>query len=362
MKDKISLLFCSTNNISSRFTLFPFWVSKQKGKFDFFDNKDILLRKDINRTLVVFSKYFRTIDVVERAEFLVVARKKYQKLIFFEDNAGSESEFLGYLPYFDLYFKKQLFKDRSLYTKELYGNKIFTEYYFQEYGVNMDPIPETYSKQIPLEELSKLRLGWNLGLGQYLRKNKLNRPDYFPKIYKYLGPWFIKYIMDEFPRDIECPNPSLSLCQARFDYQEKRSAIDFQRKLYLELINGNPLFVTGRIPKKEYNREIKEMKAVLSPFGFGEICFRDFEAIFNGSVLIKPDMSHIETWPNIYQSHITYLPVSWDGTDLISTVENLLMDQEKLNLLKNNAWDYLKSSYLSMEDRLSSFVIEIESL
>ena len=31
----------------------------------------------------------------------------------------------------------------------------------------------------------------------------------------------------------------------------------------------------------------------MSPFGFGEICYRDFEAMLNGACLIKPDVSHL---------------------------------------------------------------------
>ena len=34
----------------------------------------------------------------------------------------------------------------------------------------------------------------------------------------------------------------------------------------------------------------------LSPFGWGEIGARDFEIFINGSLLIKPDMSHLETY------------------------------------------------------------------
>ena len=30
---------------------------------------------------------------------------------------------------------------------------------------------------------------------------------------------------------------------------------------------------------------------MLSPFGWGEICYRDFEAALNGMLLIKPDMN-----------------------------------------------------------------------
>ena len=33
-------------------------------------------------------------------------------------------------------------------------------------------------------------------------------------------------------------------------------------------------------------------------------------------MLLKPDMGHIETWPNIYLPNETYMPFKWDMSDL----------------------------------------------
>ena len=37
----------------------------------------------------------------------------------------------------------------------------------------------------------------------------------------------------------------------------------------------------------------------MSPFGLGEITLKDFE-VFSGSLLMKPNMDHMLTWPNFY--------------------------------------------------------------
>ena len=34
--------------------------------------------------------------------------------------------------------------------------------------------------------------------------------------------------------------------------------------------------------------------------GEREINYRDYESFLSGSVLIKPDMDHVDTWPNYY--------------------------------------------------------------
>ena len=68
-------------------------------------------------------------------------------------------------------------------------------------------------------------------------------------------------------------------------------------------------------------------KCVISPFGWGELCPRDFEAFINCGILIKPDMSNFETWPNWYISKNngiygpTYLPFKWDISNLKCQIE-----------------------------------------
>ena len=71
-------------------------------------------------------------------------------------------------------------------------------------------------------------------------------------------------------------------------------------------------FSLGIVPKKEYRKNMYESKFVVSPFGCGEICYRDYETFMAGAALIKPDMSHLETWPNLYIPNETYFPISWD--------------------------------------------------
>ena len=46
-----------------------------------------------------------------------------------------------------------------------------------------------------------------------------------------------------------------------------------------------------------------------SPFGQGEVCYRDFEIFEFGVVMIKPSMERINTNPNPYIENETYIPV-----------------------------------------------------
>ncbi|MDG2257360.1 MAG: glycosyltransferase [Paracoccaceae bacterium] len=73
---------------------------------------------------------------------------------------------------------------------------------------------------------------------------------------------------------------------------------------------------TDRVSQQDYYHEMLASRFIVSPFGFGELCWRDFESILCGSVLVKPDMSHVETWPDMFVAGETYVPVKWDFSDL----------------------------------------------
>ncbi|MGY6521482.1 MAG: hypothetical protein ACXIUD_07130 [Mongoliitalea sp.] len=316
--------------------------------------------RDKNKVIIILGKYLKEVPTSERLGFLEMIRKKYFKVIFFEDNAGCEGEFFHFMPYFNLYFKKQLFKDRSLYFNPLYGNKLFTDFYHRKYLIDdLNRNPEN----TPLKEeheLDKLRLAWNLGLGKFHLQSRINKIHHFKKLFKIGGPKLISWTLGKFPFEKECPSPDLEICHARFKANPKRGIIDFQRKLLIDTISNDSRFLTGTIPKEKYFEEIKRVKLVLSPFGYGEICFRDFEAILNGAVLIKPDMSHIQTFPDIYLPNKTYIPIYWDGSNLINTVSEILINKEKLNLIRNEAWNCLKNEYLNLDSIVERFLIEIE--
>ena len=47
-----------------------------------------------------------------------------------------------------------------------------------------------------------------------------------------------------------------------------------------------------------------------------------------GAVLVKPDMSHLETLPDLYRPGETYLPVRWDFSDLGDVVGSALADAD----------------------------------
>lgn len=64
-------------------------------------------------------------------------------------------------------------------------------------------------------------------------------------------------------------------------------------------------------------------QAVLSPFGLGEMCIRDFEAAWVGRALLKPSVEHLVTFPQILAPAGTYHPLSWNPRSWPSEVHDL---------------------------------------
>ena len=82
--------------------------------------------------------------------------------------------------------------------------------------------------------------------------------------------------------------------------------------------------VKGQSTPQQFVEVMKRSKVGLSPFGMGELCYRDLELIQWGCLLIKPDMSKVITEPNFFKAMETYIPVKPDWSDLNETIENVL--------------------------------------
>ena len=105
------------------------------------------------------------------------------------------------------------------------------------------------------------------------------------------------------------------------------------------MIGDNPgyTFVKDRLPFQEYMNTLYQSKLALSPFGQGEVCYRDFEIFELGVVMIKPTMDRVQTNPNPYLPHETYIPVDLDWKELNDTVLELINKPDKLESIVENS-------------------------
>jgi hypothetical protein len=120
------------------------------------------------------------------------------------------------------------------------------------------------------------------------------------------------------------------------------------------------LFLTCMVPQPRYDAELHDAKIVLSPFGWGEVCFRDFEAVRAGALLLKPDMSHLKTWPDIYIPGETYIPLDWDGGDLLEKVICYLEDEKERRRIAENAFYRYQSETAALMERFDALLGDVE--
>ena len=106
-----------------------------------------------------------------------------------------------------------------------------------------------------------------------------------------------------------------------------------------------------RAPRHVFLAELRRSKICFSPYGYGEVCWRDFEAAMMGAVILKPTMNEVLTEPDFYRAWETYAPVDRDLSNLSAVVDALLADKELREQLSRNAY-YNCQRYLAGDDFL----------
>lgn len=353
---KITVLF-GLERITMMYSLYPFWTSKYIDRFVFTNNWEWVLNKDRNRIIFLVRCFAAILTKDQRLELISQLRHKYDKIILFDDNDGTESYFLEMLPFIDHYFKKQLYTNKDNYSRKFAGNRIFSHFY--KHGMNTKSIGIPLTLSLVPENLNKVSLLWNLGIGHY----PLSKPKNFiaKKGYPYLGKTLMQWLLAKKKPNDKIPSPSLKKCHARFGYGHiNYDEVAFHRKFFLETLKGQDPFLLGKVDRKTYQNEIRQVQAVFSPFGWGEICFRDFEAIINGAVLIKPDVGHLVTWPNVFIPYETYIPVKWDGSDVVAQTQMLLDKPKLMSEIRQNAWHVYHNAFQELEDRVLEMITTFE--
>lgn len=217
------------------------------------------------------------------------------------------------------YVKKSLFNDKQAYLKAYRGDTQLTDYYINLYGLEGTPV----QFDTPPEIFPKLRVGANFFTAPHLMAG------------------------------FQAPNPPPQTGRT-LDVQTRLGAkgspwYATMRTKSQEIIDAMPGVVTSpkdRVSMKAYLAEMTQAKLCFSPFGFGELCWRDIEAMMTGAVLIKQNMDHLETLPDLYEPGVTYLPVAWDFSDLDTVIADALANAPQREAIAQTAYERV-ARYLS---------------
>lgn len=290
----------------------------------------------------------------DRIEVLQVVKKHCNTLVWLDTADSTGTSLFDVMPYVDVYLKKQVLVDRDRYTKPIWGGRIFCEYYHKKYQIEDKVVCDREFPVLDNKYTHKLGISWNVGLGDLFTATRADRYFFHRKNYA--------------PLEFTTPSIDRPL-DVHYRGSVWNNIAGFQRKKAIELIAERDDIkkpdVSKKVPRDEYIRESKSTLSLVSPFGWGEICGRDFEAFLYGAALIKTDMSHMETYPNIYIKNKTYMAVDWnfenfnDIIDLVKTKSGREQLLEVANNGQNMYRDYMLTYDKKMEfaDHILSQVI-----
>jgi hypothetical protein len=264
---------------------------------------------------VGFQTWF-DIGKTESDELIECVKSRFPnaKIIFFDWFAPTDlrlGKVLG--DGIDLYVKKNTLANMSKYKDGHNGDTTLMDFYGKRFGINYDHKNYNLSDDF----LAKVITGPNFNTAPFLNS---------------LFSQSSNELIDRFrPLDLH----------ARIEtkgtdwYSAMRQASIYEVQ---KLKNVNAVF-KGMVGFKQYLKEMMDSKITFSPFGYGESCWRDYEAVALGSLLIKPDMSHMTTTPSIFIDGETYISVKWDLSDFNEKLHYYLNNDDERRRIAKNAFD-----------------------
>ena len=277
---------------------------------DFFDCDFLLIEK----------KFFNSLSYKDKKNFLQKIKnlnKKIKKIYVDTSDSTGQIEKES-LIIFDKYWKGQILRNINLYNSIHYGGRFFTD--FNKNYFKIKDTKELKSEKIDRKLLlKKLEVSWNMGLVNF----DLFSPFYH-KLHSFLKSRF--FFKDPKIYNLNFSKSKDVTCRLSLNYH--RETVKFQRLKIKSLLEN--ITVTKRISRFKYFNELKISKISVSPFGWGEICIRDFETFICNSCLMKPDMSQINTWPNYYLKNKSYISFNWNMNDFENCLSKILNNNNKI--------------------------------
>ena len=227
-------------------------------------------------------------------EYLSEIRSEVKKIIWFDNSDSSSVTNFEVMPYVDIYLKKQILINKSLYNSNFYGGRIFTDFYHKKFKiVDKEPFQNNFPLKKKYEH--KLRLSWNIGLG-----NIHNSFNSFYRFLRYFFPFLIfkkfndKFTHPEKVREIDFFfRGSIKYNRDTIKFHREKLLNDLKTKLckkkFVSVIGSNVFYkneissfikkAQGKLSNSEYLKIQNNSKISFSPFGWGELGARDYEII-----------------------------------------------------------------------------------
>ncbi|MHC4811440.1 MAG: glycosyltransferase family protein [Planctomycetota bacterium] len=205
------------------------------------------------------------------------------------------SRHLPLIEHVDVYAKGQILADPAEYATDHLGGSPFTDFIARSLGIDLEGWH--FGARVDGAVAARMHLSWNIGT---LRRGS-----------------HLAAAMARMPGRSRRPiGLHLRIGRGGEGWYERLRDWSTSTAAAAAAATGVRTTETAPITRRRYLAELAASRIVFSPFGWGELCFRDFEAASFGAVLLKPDVGHLRTRPNIFEPMRTYVPVRWDLADL----------------------------------------------
>lgn len=271
--------------------------------------------------LIDTAQYIKSNLSLERSIEYGINNLRDKKGDYFLVHGGDSTSLMGAYEVFKNSNAKYLFK-KQLLTREEYAKPSTIGKWFFNTGSVLD-----VSYNMTIDEYSKLKLcGYNVGH---------NWPS-LHTLYRFND------------KDIDVA----AIFQAKipkevYDHEVRTDMLYYEHrsKVWLELSKLKYKIISGQYDPNTTTRILNKAKIAISPYGMGELCYRDLEAIQHGCIIIKPNMDNIITEPNLFIPNETYIPCKLDYSDLNDIISNILENYNKFIYISDNARKRLIAVY-----------------
>jgi hypothetical protein len=260
----------------------------------------------------------------EIKEVLAEGRPKRDgfKLVYFDTFDQSSTPYFSVLPIVDLFLKSKMLSPKESYLQDLAGGFVVSDFCAKTLGYNLG---EWRFGSVPdASMLHKIHRGWSFGGSRGMRR--------FLRLNRLIPDFLVNRPFDLHARITPPPQANKAW------YEQYRAYAAAAIEPLRSTLKATPV---SRIGPRKYILEMRRCKMVLSPFGWGELCLRDYEAVACGCLLVKPDMGHMTTTPDLFIPNETYLPIRWDYKDLGDKCAWALANPHEAQRIARNAQDRL---------------------
>jgi hypothetical protein len=232
------------------------------------------------------------------------------------------------------YVKQYDFTQHALHNKV--DERLFITHLAKSHGITE---PEV---KITKDDHQKIVCGWNFlhtrHMGVFIKRD--------PKSLQYTERELDSFFSGRLDYNLERNSIIGSIISAH--RVECARILESLNDLEIAVVRGN------RLRKKIYTQALYQSKVIVSPYGWGEACYRDYEAILAGCSLIKPDASYVRSSCNIFDGSYC----TWTEPDLSDLEEKVRAELDCWHVKKEER-HYNRSKLIFEHNRTPDIVRSI---